>query len=76
MSQHLAANEVNVSVMAYYRPWADNAVLVPLIANIHDLDFLGYIHVEISPQIQISFWKQKHCVYNSRKQVAYIYAYI
>lgn len=54
VSRHLAANEVNINVMAHYKPWADSAILVPLITNIHDLDFLGYIYMEISPQIQIS----------------------
>lgn len=51
--QHLAANEVNIIIMAHYKPWADSAILVPLITSIHDLDFLGYIYMEISPQIQI-----------------------
>lgn len=54
MSEHLAANELKGSITAYYRPCADSAVLVPPITDIHDLDFLGYVYIELSPQVQIS----------------------
>lgn len=54
MSQHLAVNEVNSSIMVYYRPCENTAVLLPSMTYIHDLDFLGYLYIKLSSQVQIS----------------------
>lgn len=57
--------------MAYCRPSADSAVSVPTITVIHNLDFQGYIYVEIRPLIQ-SLGIFLESLYN--KQIAYVYS--
>lgn len=64
MSQHLVANEINRSIMAYWRPSTDGAVSVPALTDTLIWIFRD-IYVEIRPLIQISRYLFGNTVYNN-----------